>query len=63
MKAIITNQPDNVNADKSGAVRTPRSYIGMAKKLLEKLRSTSGPNEIRALAVDKVASPVLQVLF
>ncbi|EPQ59516.1 ARM repeat-containing protein [Gloeophyllum trabeum ATCC 11539] len=41
----------------------PPSFIAMAVKFVEVLQDELGPNEVRALAADKVASPVLQMLL
>lgn len=43
------------------AKRAPPEFYEVAKKFVLKLRKDLGDNEVRALAADKVASPVLQV--
>lgn len=42
--------------------RTPQTFHHIAKKLVQILREKLDDNEVRALAADKVASPVLQML-
>jgi nucleolar protein 9 len=43
--------------------RAPTSFTEAAKKFALMIRQKLGPNEVRALAADKVASPVLQVFI
>ncbi|KIJ32368.1 hypothetical protein M422DRAFT_265865 [Sphaerobolus stellatus SS14] len=62
MKAVIKDD-QAANGKDSAVKRTPKSFMEMAKKFLDSLRSSSDPNELRALAVDKVASPVLQMFL
>jgi nucleolar protein 9 len=45
----------------SGATVTPDGFSRVAVDFVQLVKNASGENEVRALAVDKVASPVLQV--
>lgn len=60
MKSIIQGHSgENANGRVAGA--SPEAFAKIARKLLERLREVTGPNEMRALAVDKAASPLMQV--
>lgn len=41
--------------------RTPQTFHHIAKRFVQILREKLDDNEVRALAADKVASPLLQV--
>lgn len=41
---------------------TPDSFSATIGRLVDQIRNVVGGNEVRALAIDKVASPVLQVI-
>ncbi|KDQ20636.1 hypothetical protein BOTBODRAFT_169367 [Botryobasidium botryosum FD-172 SS1] len=45
------------------ATQMPKEFAQMAHRFVQKLRKELGENEIRALAGNKVASPVLQLLL
>jgi nucleolar protein 9 len=58
MKPILSDQLDtSSNVPKADIIE----FTTVAKKFLDQLRSTLDGNEVRALSVDKIASPVLQV--
>ncbi|KAF8529284.1 ARM repeat-containing protein [Hysterangium stoloniferum] len=59
MKAILPDQFANSTVPKPEIVE----FTMLAKKFLDRLRSILDGNEVRALAMDKVASPVLQIFI
>jgi nucleolar protein 9 len=57
-----TDNGKGKNKEQSLAGRDiPIEFSQAARNLVEKVKTTLSPNEVRALAADKVASPVLQV--
>jgi NOP9-like PUF repeat domain len=63
MKPVIPNELDLApsNTGKRTQLPAPESFLKMASRILRQFRDVLDGNEVRALAVDKVASPVLQV--
>jgi nucleolar protein 9 len=59
MKSIITTSESAVQPSEKAA--PPEEFLAMGRKFVLKIRSDLGENEVRALAGNKVASPVLQV--
>lgn len=55
MKSILSSNEQWVVPE------TPASFKDVATRFVDTLRNTTDANEIRALAINKVASPVLQV--
>jgi hypothetical protein len=64
MKPVILDEPSQSNhgttAPSTGLTR-PDSFSTITGRFVGQIRSVLGGNEVRALAVDKVGSPVLQV--
>lgn len=56
MKSILGSETDN-----GPGFLVPSSFQDTAGKFVNVLRVTLDANEVRALAADKVANPVLQV--
>ena len=55
---------DNTNKGKANAEkRHPAEFREVAKKCITTLRTTLNENEVRSLAANKVACPVLQVRY
>ncbi|KAF8583989.1 ARM repeat-containing protein [Ramaria rubella] len=68
MKAIVPSETsgsqfDSDSVAERGGCITPNEFQKIASRILERVRETLDGNEVRALAVDKVASPVLQMLL
>ena len=64
MKSVFTMDKSNTVTPEAGRERSaqvPETFSDCAGKVLQAVRKELGPNEVRALAADKVASPVLQV--
>lgn len=63
MKPVISNEFDIAyfGSPKRAELHTPEDFLEMASRILRQFCQTLDGNEVRALAVDKVASPVLQV--
>ncbi|TFY54753.1 hypothetical protein EVJ58_g8672 [Rhodofomes roseus] len=61
MKSVFLEQQEGVSADSKRA-RVPGEFRKPAERFVRALRGQLGENEVRALAADKVASPVLQVV-
>lgn len=62
MKSVFTEQQqDGVSAGGPAARKVPKEMRQMAERFVSVLKEQLGENEVRALAADKVASPVLQV--
>ena len=62
MKSVFAEQQqEGVSAGGPAAKRVPKEMRRMAEQFVSALREQLGENEVRALAADKVASPVLQV--
>ncbi|KAH9831022.1 ARM repeat-containing protein [Rhodofomes roseus] len=62
MKSVFVEQQEGVSADPKKA-RVPGEFRKTAERFVRALREQLGENEVRALAADKVASPVLQMLL
>lgn len=62
MKSIVLDPSDSNLSTPINHVR-PKSFIAMAKRFLDHIAQTLGGNEVRALAIDKAASPLLQVNY
>jgi nucleolar protein 9 len=54
---------DGSSAAPAVAVSTPQEFDDIGRNLVFAVREELGENEVRALAADKVASPVLQLLL
>lgn len=65
MTSVFTGSLEDSKEGAKGKAKevlsAPPAFITMAQKLVENIRSTLSPNEIRALAADKSACPVLVV--
>jgi len=61
MKSVFKEQKEGVGADLKGESRSPGECRKVAEQFVRALREQLGENEVRALAADSVASPVLQV--
>lgn len=61
MKSVLVEQQAVVLASAAAAKSAPEEMKAMAKQFVTALREQLGENEVRALAADKVASPVLEV--
>ncbi|KZT66809.1 ARM repeat-containing protein [Daedalea quercina L-15889] len=59
MKSVFAEQHEGAAA----APKAPKEFRRVAEQLVRALREQLGENEVRALAADKVASPVLQMLL
>lgn len=59
MKSVFTD--GDAQGSDSLVKETPKAFRETAERFVEALRDQLGDNEVRALAADKVASPVLQV--
>jgi len=67
MKPIILDdslmsQSGYVGTALTAGFHTPDSFAAITSRLVDQIRNVLSGNEVRALAVDKVASPVLQVI-
>ena len=60
MKSVFANDAYDAG-QKSSILKTPSDFTKMASKFVDTLRDNSSANEVRALAANQVASPVLQV--
>jgi nucleolar protein 9 len=64
MKSVFKSAGDNDGSrDSTTSILTPPEFGMVARRFVHTIRTEMDDNEIRALASDKVASPVLQVLF
>ncbi|EPT01842.1 hypothetical protein FOMPIDRAFT_1161063 [Fomitopsis schrenkii] len=63
MKSVLVEQQAVVLASAAAAKSAPEEMKAMAKQFVTALREQLGENEVRALAADKVASPVLEMLL
>ncbi|KAH9925284.1 armadillo-type protein [Fomitopsis serialis] len=63
MKSVFKEKKEGVGADLKGKSRVPGECRKVAEQFVRALREQLGENEVRALAADKVASPVLQMLL
>lgn len=64
MKSVFTaDKSSNITpeAGRERSAQVPETFSECAGKVLQAVRKELGPNEVRALAADKVASPLLQV--
>lgn len=63
IKPVIQNELDLAHSieAKRAELSTPGDFQKMACKILRQFKDVLGGNEVRALAMDKVACPVLQV--
>jgi len=59
LKSIFGKAPDKAEASKEGGL--PASFREVARRYVTMLRTTLDANEVRSLAANKVACPVLQV--
>ncbi|GJJ07712.1 hypothetical protein Clacol_001917 [Clathrus columnatus] len=62
MKSIIPAQSGSNSSGPVESVR-PEAFMDMAKRFLNHILGTLGGNEVRALAIDKAASPLLQMFL
>lgn len=60
MKSIISDPSGSKPSEPAKRVR-PKSFMDMAKRFLNHITQNLGGNEVRALAIDKAASPLLRV--
>ena len=66
MKSILTDDAEQDTNDKGKSKKIlayPVEFETMARKFVEKVREELNENEVRALAADKSACPVLVVRF
>lgn len=61
MKSVFVSQGDPQGGGSGPKEHTIPEFSNLARRFVQQLRSDLGPNEVRALATNKVASPVLQV--
>jgi nucleolar protein 9 len=59
MKSVFTSRESQ--GDKSIRATAVPEFTNLARRFVQKLRAGLDANEVRALAANKVASPVLQV--
>ena len=60
MKSVFEDVQES--ASRRPTSRVPKDFREVAVRIINALRDTLGENEVRALAANSVASPVLQVL-
>jgi nucleolar protein 9 len=60
MKSVFTTE-DKGKHKESSVTSTPTEFREAVRKFVQVVRDELGENEVRALATNKVASPVLQV--
>lgn len=58
LKSVFNDDTDSPSATK---VSVPKELISLAPRFVTVIRDSLGENEVRALAANQVASPVLQV--
>jgi hypothetical protein len=63
MKSMFASSEERMRESKedSSDLRVPESFAGCAQRFLQCVTEQLDKNEIRSLATDKVASPLLQV--
>jgi hypothetical protein len=61
MKSVFTAEDKGKYSDASPKADTPTEFREAARKFVQTVRDELDGNEVRALATNKVASPVLQV--
>ena len=61
MKNVFADHKGKATEGANPATSTPKAFRKAAANFVRILREELGANEVRALAADKVASPVLQV--
>lgn len=61
MKSVFAGDQQETHVHKGGVRQVPPSFSDSADQLLHVVRRKLSENEVRALAADKVASPLLQV--
>ena len=61
MKSVFADTQEGMPSSGTAQKKVPKEMRRMAERFVSTLREQLGENEVRALAADKVASPVLQV--
>ena len=61
MKSVFAEMQEGTPSSGTAQKKVPKEMRRMAERFVSTLREQLGENEVRALAADKVASPVLQV--
>ncbi|TFY55659.1 hypothetical protein EVG20_g9240 [Dentipellis fragilis] len=63
MKSLFNDDKEKSKADAGSGKAWPVEFRDAAKSFVQRLRQDLGENEVRSLAANKVASPVLQMLL
>lgn len=63
MKSVFFDDKGKGKGKEVSFQQVPSEFRQLARRLVQVLRAELNENEVRALAANNVASPVLQVLF